>query len=120
MPRKKTDKEVPIEKLRWRLDTTTLPFETTQDLKPLEDIIGQKMGVEAFRFAMAMDKQGYNVFVTGTPGTGRLSIVRKMLEEISKKDGQTPDDLCYVNNFKNPEAPILIRLKAGVGSAFKK
>jgi len=120
MPRKKTDKEVPIEKLRWRLDTANLPFETTQDLKPLEDIIGQKRGVEAFRFAMAMDKQGYNVFVTGTPGTGRLSIVRKMLEEISKEDGQVPDDLCYVNNFKNPEAPILIRLKAGVGSTFKK
>ena len=120
MPRKKTDKEVPIEKLRWRLDTAALPFETTEDLKPLADIIGQKRGVEAFRFAMAMDKQGYNVFVTGTPGTGRLSIVRKMLEEISKEDGQAPDDLCYVNNFKNPEAPILIRLKAGVGSTFKK
>ncbi len=120
MPRKKTDKEVPIAKLRWRLDTTTLPFETTQDLKPLEDIIGQKRGVEAFRFGMAMDKQGYNVFVTGTPRTGRLSIVRKMLEEISKEHGQVPDDLCYVNNFKNPEAPILIRLKAGVGSTFKK
>ena len=118
MPRKKTDKEVPIEKLRWRLDTATLTFETTQDLKPLEDIIGQKRGVEAFRFGMAMDKQGYNVFVTGTPGTGRLSIVRKMLEEISKEHGQVPDDLCYVNNFKNPEAPILIRLKAGEGSTF--
>ncbi|MBW1775359.1 MAG: AAA family ATPase, partial [Deltaproteobacteria bacterium] len=120
MPRKKTDKEVPIEKLRWRLDTATLTFETTQDLKPLEDIIGQKRGVEAFRFGMAMDKQGYNVFVTGTPRTGRLSIVRKMLEEISKEHGQVPDDLCYVNNFKNPEAPILIRLKAGEGSTFKK
>jgi lon-related putative ATP-dependent protease len=31
-----------------------------------------------------------------------------------------PDDLCYVNNFKRPEAPVLLRFKAGQGSAFKK
>ena len=35
MPRKKPDKEVALEKLRWRLDPATLPFETTEDLKPL-------------------------------------------------------------------------------------
>ncbi len=120
MPRKKSDKEVPIENLRWRLDTAKIPFETTEDLKPLQDIIGQERGVEAFRFAMGMDKQGYNVFVTGTPGTGRSAIVRKMLEEISEKNGRVPDDLCYVNNFKNPDTPILIRLEAGKGSMFKK
>ena len=120
MPRKKTDREVPVEKLRWRLDPATLPFETTKDVKPLKEIIGQKRGVEAIRFAMGMDKQGYNVFVTGTPGTGRLAIVRKMLEEISKEKGKVPSDLCYVNNFKNPDAPILIRLEAGIGGQFKK
>ena len=31
-----------------------------------------------------------------------------------------PDEPCYVNNFKNPEAPILLRLKAGMGREFKK
>ena len=42
MPRKKSDKKVPFEKLRWRLDPATLPFETTEDLEPLKEIIGQK------------------------------------------------------------------------------
>ena len=28
--------------------------------------------------------------------------------------------LCYVNCFKNPESPILIRLQGGSGAAFKK
>jgi lon-related putative ATP-dependent protease len=120
MPRKKPDKEVPLEKLRWRLDPATLPFETTEDLKPLKEIIGQKRGVEAFQFGMGIDKPGYNVFVTGAPGSGRLSTVRKMLAELSKKKGGVPDDLCYVNNFKNSEAPIMLRLKAGVGRKFKK
>jgi len=114
------DKELPADKLRWRLDPATLPFETTEDLEPLKEIIGQKRGVEAFRFGMGMDKPGYNVFVTGIAGTGRLATVRKLLEEISRKKGVVPNELCYVNNFKNPEAPILLRLKAGMGRQFKK
>jgi lon-related putative ATP-dependent protease len=120
MPAKRSDYKVPLEKLRWKLDPATLPFETTEDLEPLTEIIGQKRGVEAFRFGMSMDKPGYNVFVTGTAGSGRLSTVRKLLEEISKKDGGTPEDLCYVNNFKDPESPVLVRLKAGMGGDFKK
>jgi lon-related putative ATP-dependent protease len=118
--RKLEEKTVPVEKLRWRLDPATLPFETTEDLEPLKDILGQDRGVEAFKFGMGIDKQGYNVFVTGTANTGRLATVRKLLEDISKKDGRVPDDLCYVNNFKTPEAPILLHFKAGMGRRFKK
>jgi ATP-dependent Lon protease len=120
MPEKKTDLEIPVDKLRWRLDPATLPIETTEDLEPLKEIIGQKRGIEAFRFGMGMDKPGYNVFVTGMAGSGRMSTVRKLLEEISDNSGKVPDDLCYVNSFKEPESPILLRLKAGVGTEFKK
>ncbi len=119
MPKKNSYPEVPLENLRWRLDPATLPFKTTDDLKPLKEIIGQKRAVEAFKFGMGIDRRGYNVFVTGRAGTGRMSTVRKLLQEISKKD-RVPDDLCYVNNFKNPEAPILLRLKGGTGLSFKK
>src|SRR4030043_1872963 len=120
MPKSKTGKEVPINNLRWSLNPDSLPFKTTEDIKPLKEIIGQKRGVEAFRFGAGMNREGYNIFVTGIAGTGRLSTVRKLLHEISSKNGKTPDDLCYVNNFKNPEFPILIRLKAGSGIRFQK
>jgi len=119
MPKKASYEEVPIEKLRWRLDPATLPFKSTDDLEPLDEIVGQKRAVEAFKFGMGIDSQGYNVFVTGMAGTGRMSTVRKMLEEISCKD-RIPDDLCYINNFKNTETPILVRLKGGEGVGFKK
>lgn len=119
MPKKNPYPEVPVPHLRWRLDPASLPFETTDDLEPLREILGQKRAVQAFKFGMGIDRQGYNVFVTGMPGSGRMSMVRKLLEEISKKD-KVPDDLCYVNNFKNPEAPILIRLEGGAGIRFKK
>jgi len=119
MPKKKADKEVALEKLRWRLDPASLSFETTDELKPLKEIIGQKRGVEAFKFGLGMDQPGYNVFVTGMAGTGRMSTVRKLMKEMSK-NGRVPDDLCYVNNFENQEAPLLLRLKKGTGNAFKK
>ncbi len=114
-----TDRTVPLERLRWRLDPATLPFATTADLEPGDQIIGQSRGVEAFRFGMGLHRKGYNIFVTGEPGTGRLATVTKLLENLSNHDG-TPDDLCYVNNFKNPEAPILLRFKAGDGARFRK
>jgi lon-related putative ATP-dependent protease len=120
MPRKKSDREVPIEKLRWRLNLATLSFKTTEDLDPLKETIGQRRGVEAFRFGMGINKPGYNVFVTGDPGSGRMATVRVLLKEMSRKNGEVPEDLCYVNNFKNPEEPILLKFKAGVGREFKK
>jgi ATP-dependent Lon protease len=119
MPETTSKRKVPVENLRWRLDTAALSFETTEDLSPLKEIIGQDRGVEAFRFGINIDKPGYNVLVTGMTGSGRMSTVKRLLEELSKKD-RAPEDLCYVNCFKNPESPILLRLRNGVGSAFKK
>jgi len=114
-----TSSEVAVEQLRWRLDPDKLAFETTDELEPLQDIIGQNRGVASFRFGINMRKPGYNLFVTGPSGTGRLATVKRLLEEFTDKD-QVPQDLCYVNNFKDPESPLLIRLKAGLGSVFKK
>ena len=119
MTQESSNRQIPIADLRWRLDPSKLPFETTETLQPLKEIIGQQRGVEAFRFGIDMDKPGYNVFVTGAAGSGRMATVKRLLEEMSKKDG-TPEDLCYVNCFKNPESPVLIRLPGGTGSIFKR
>jgi lon-related putative ATP-dependent protease len=115
-----TDRKVPVEKLRWRLDPAGLPFETTEGAEPLKEIIGQERGVEALRFGIGMNREGYNVFVTGSAGSGRRSTVERILEEIVSKLTDIPDDLCYVNNFKSPEAPVLLRFPAGQGSRFRK
>jgi lon-related putative ATP-dependent protease len=120
MPEKKTGREVAAEALRWTLDPKKLSFKTTDELKPLSEIIGQKRGVDAFRFGAGMNSAGYNIFVTGPAGTGRLATVKKLLQEISDGSGRVPDDLCYVNNFKNPDEPVLINFKAGQGKKYKK
>ena len=115
----KTHPEVPHDMLRRGVDPATLGFATTAELDPLDDIVGQQRGVEAFRFGMSMDKAGYNVFVTGSPHSGRRAAVEKLLQRMSRKDG-APDDLAYVNNFTTPEAPVLLRFPAGQGRDFKK
>lgn len=110
---------VPTDQLRWTLAPKSLPFSSTADLEPHQDIIGQKRGVEAFRFGMGMTKKGYNIFVTGASGSGRLATVKKLLKELSRKD-EPPEDLCYVNDFKRQEAPLLLQFQAGKGAQFKK
>lgn len=110
---------VPKEKLRWRCDPKSLGFETTDELETCAKIVGQRRAVEALRMGLEIESLGYNIFVTGPVGTGRTTTVKCLLDEI-EKGKKTPDDKCYVNNFRNPDMPRLIRLPAGKGRKFQK
>jgi len=110
-------KPLPPDKLRWHCDPSQIKVAATKDI-PFCDIIGQCRAVEALRLGLQMEQPGYNVFVTGSAGTGRMTTVRRMLQEI-ESEGKVPDDLCYVNNFKNPDQPMAIQLPAGKGKALR-
>ncbi|MFC2141097.1 Lon protease family protein [Acidobacteriota bacterium] len=112
-------KEVPVEQLRWRCDPDTLGFKTTDDIVSCPDIIGQRRAVNALRLGLDIDSHGYNLFVNGLAGTGRKTAINCLLKE-TERIKRIPPDKIYVNNFKNPDMPILIRLKAGEGRRFKK
>ena len=115
----KVFEEVSLEQLRWRCDPNSLSFETTEVLQPCEEIIGQDRAIEAIRVGLDIKSIGYNIFVTGLAGTGRFTTIKCVLEEIDVKE-KMPNDLCYVNNFKNPDMPHMLNLPAGQGNAFKK
>jgi lon-related putative ATP-dependent protease len=115
----KVFEEVPVEQLRWRCNPSTLPFETTEAIQPCEEIIGQDRALEAIRVGLDISSIGYNIFVTGLAGTGRFTTIQCVLEEMDVK-GKIPNDLCYVNNFKNPDMPHMLSLPAGQGNVFKK
>ena len=94
-----------------------LDFVTTAELPETADGFGQSRAEEAVRFAIAMRRPGYNLFVLGEPGCGRHFTVRRLLEEQAK--GQAvPGDSCYVNNFGEPQRPRALRLPAGRGACF--
>jgi lon-related putative ATP-dependent protease len=93
--------------------------DSTEDLMPLTEIIGQDRALRALQFGLKIESKGFNIFVSGMPGTGRSTAIISYLEEVAK-DRSIPDDWCYVYNFKDPNKPNALKLKAGSGSVFKK
>ncbi|MGQ0613311.1 MAG: Lon protease family protein [Planctomycetaceae bacterium] len=110
---------LPCEALRWRCDATKLGFRTTADLDPIRGVIGQDNAVESLRFGLETDAAGQNIFIRGLAGTGRLTMVRRLLEEL-KPVCLTRKDCCYVHNFSQPDRPRLVTLKPGQARAFRR
>lgn len=80
-------------------------------------IIGQPRATRALEFGMGLKSKGYNIFVTGSIGTGRSTAIRHFLQERCVLE-PTPDDLLYVYNFDAVHRPQVINLPPGQGSAF--
>jgi lon-related putative ATP-dependent protease len=110
--------KVAVEDLSTNLDPKSLPFKTTDDLSSIDEIIGQERAVESVRFGVEISQDGYNLYVMGSPGMGKHSMVREFLEQRAKRQPK-PDDWCYVNNFDIPHKPKAIRLPNGKGVEFK-
>ncbi|MCB9848574.1 MAG: AAA family ATPase [Phycisphaeraceae bacterium] len=100
------------DRLRWRCPREWLPFETTASVEPAQSILGQSDAAEALRFGLATTAPGHHVFVRGLAGTGRVTLVRQMMERI-RPQGRHTHDHCYVRNFAHPEQPRLITLPPG-------
>ncbi len=105
------------EALRWRCEPATLGFASTRELDPIPGIIGQDEAVDALRFGLEIHAPGQNIYVRGLKGTGRLTTVRKLLEEIRPDAPAAPDHL-YVHDFDHPDRPKLISVERGRGELF--
>ncbi len=110
---------VPVEELTWSESLEEIVGESTATVDPHEGIIGQSRAVKAIRLGLAMKSPGYNIFVAGINGTGRKATAERLINEWNVS-GPIPEDICYVNNFKNPDQPRLVMLPAGKGMEFKK
>ncbi|MEM7308788.1 MAG: AAA family ATPase [Planctomycetota bacterium] len=110
---------LPVPALRWRCEASELPFETTAEVEPVAGVIGQGSALEALRFGIESDAPGQNVFVRGLVGTGRMTMVRRLLDELMPVC-QLKNDRCYVHNFSSPDRPRLITLEPRQGRAFRR
>ena len=104
--------------LRPATDPRSLGFKTTAKLEPLTGLIGQDRALGAIRFAAAMGKRGYNLFVLGPQGFGRHGAVLNYLGERAASM-PAPDDWVYVNNFTTAHKPKALRLPAGMATRFR-
>jgi lon-related putative ATP-dependent protease len=82
-------------------------------------IVGQPRAQSALEFGVAMKAPGYNIFVMGEPGTGRLSMVSHYLANFADQQ-EPPLSYAYVDNFENQREPVAVELPSGEGQTFSK
>lgn len=107
------------DRLRWRCPPSKLSAKTIEQAEPVREIIGQDRALRALQVGLEMFHSGYNIFVTGDSGTGRTTTIKRLLHEF---EGRRADlrDKCYVHNFRDPDAPLLLQLPAGRGNHLRK
>ena len=110
---------LPVDALRWHCDPGQATFESTADVEPIVGVVGQDDAIEALQFGLETDAPGQNIFVRGLTGTGRVTLLKSMLEQI-RLSCPLKRDRCYVHNFTQPDRPRLITLPAGKAKEFKR
>jgi len=79
-----------------------------------QGFIGHERAKEALDFGLSMGAVGFNVFAMGEHGTGRLTLIKQMLSQLSASQ-TTPAEWCYINNFDDNHAPFKLYLSPGDG-----
>ena len=114
----KKNNELSYKNLKMICNPDLFPFETTDELEPINTGIGQDRGIKALEFGVNVDIKGYNLYLEGPSGVGKTMYTKNYLNKVSKKQ-KTPNDWCYIYNFDNPNEPIAVSLAAGQGKEFK-
>ena len=87
----KTLNPVPIHALRTVCDPGSLGFSSTNELEPIDSLIGQERALGAISFGASIDQPGYNLFALGPQGTGRHTAILSYLHG-KAADEPAPDD----------------------------
>ncbi len=103
------------EDLKLNIDLTGV--ETTDTAALQANILGQPRAQTALEFGIVMPNPGYNIYVMGEPGLGRLSMITNHLDCLSR-NLSTPHTYAYVDNFANQREPYAVRLPPEYGWRF--
>ncbi len=107
------------EELYKRCELDILKFDTTDDIGKFEGTIGQERALRSLDFGLGLISKGFNIYVLGESGTGKMRTVRTLLNERASKE-EVPNDWCYVYNFKDPDTPLAMSLEPGRAVVFQK
>jgi predicted ATP-dependent protease len=111
----KTLQPLPVSALYSHCDSEQFDFTTTETLEDIAVTTGQERARDSIHFGIAVNRDGFNVFALGSPGTGKFTAVREMIAERALEE-PVPPDWCYVNNFEHPHQPIALQLPGGDGA----
>ncbi len=118
LTKKRPAKELKPEELKWSCDLSCFDFSSTETISPVDGIVGQERAMKALKIGVDLRGPGYNVFITGLSGTGKLTSVKQLLQNILP-DCRELTDYAYVNNFEDEDRPILLTFPKGKSKKFK-
>src|SRR5215469_7110264 len=106
--------ELKTSDLRGRAPVTADELVRAAESLGASELLGQNRALGAIQLAIGIDAPGYNVFISGLRTRNERESALRLLDE-KAATMPTPGDWVYVNNFRSPEAPVAIYLKAGKG-----
>lgn len=83
-----------------KCDPHKFEFTTTAELEERLSALGQDRALSAVELGINIKSKGYNLFCLGPEGTGKTSLVKRILVK-EAKERPTPQDWVYVYNLKN-------------------
>jgi lon-related putative ATP-dependent protease len=98
--------------LRRVVNPTSLGFKTTDELQPINGLIGQERALKAIQFGTSIKSHDFNMFVLGPPASGKTTAVKAHLGPKAAQ-APTPPDWVYVYNFETPNRPKALKLPHG-------
>jgi len=107
------------EELYQSCDLSGFEFNTTADLEPLLQPLGQQRALEAIEFGIDVEQEGFNLFVLGDSGLGKHELVKHIIRQRAATESSGLD-WCYVMNFVNPQKPHILKLPAGLGQRLRR
>jgi len=112
-------KKLSVNDLRWRCPEEFLKFFKGANQIPSTDmVVGQDRALGALDLGLKLFKPGYNIYVAGIAGTGRMTTIKRVLEQIHPVC-KPPPDRCFVYNFADPSQPVLLTFPRGQGRTFR-
>lgn len=102
-----------------KCDPKKFDFSSTAELEERLSALGQDRALSAVELGINIKSKGYNLFCLGPEGTGKTSLVKRVLQQESK-NRPTPDDWAYVYNFEEPHKPLVISFPPSKASEFAK
>ncbi len=73
--------------------------------------------MRALEMGLSITGKGYNIFVSGDPGTGRFTAIRLATAPYASDLSQLRD-IAFIHNFRHPDAPIALTFSPGEGKTF--
>ena len=107
-------KEIKIKDLELEYDSSLF-----DNIDSNSSIIGQDKALGLLRLGLSVNRPGYNIFLSGDDGTGRLTALKQEIQKI-EKDVSMLKDVAYGYSEKHTNRPTALIFEKGEARNFQK